>query len=121
LAIAQEFPDHVVKIIVPTAPGGAIDTTARVIGEKMQAKWGKPVVIENRPGASMQVGAEAVAKSALRANVRFWHKADIPIQLVNVCFRVQSTHEQTARRSASEVPDWLLSAALRRRMSEIAA
>jgi tripartite-type tricarboxylate transporter receptor subunit TctC len=63
-AVAQEFPDHAVKIIVPTAPGGAIDTTARVIGEKMQAKWGKPVVVENRPGASMQVGAEAVAKSA---------------------------------------------------------
>jgi tripartite-type tricarboxylate transporter receptor subunit TctC len=48
---------------VPTAPGGAIDTTARVIGEKMQEKWGKPVVIENRPGASMQVGAEAVKKA----------------------------------------------------------
>jgi tripartite-type tricarboxylate transporter receptor subunit TctC len=61
---AQAFPDHVVRIIVPTAPGGAIDTTARVIGEKMQQKWGKPVVIENRPGASMQVGAEAVAKAA---------------------------------------------------------
>jgi tripartite-type tricarboxylate transporter receptor subunit TctC len=60
---AQNFPDHAVKIMVPTAPGGAIDTTARVIGEKMQARWGKPVVIENRPGASMQVGAEAVAKS----------------------------------------------------------
>ena len=60
---AQTFPDHVVKIIVPTAPGGAIDTTARVIGEKMQQKWGKPVVIENRPGAAMQVGAEAVAKA----------------------------------------------------------
>ena len=61
---AQSFPDHVVKIIVPTAPGGAIDTTARVIGEQMQRKWGKPVVIENRPGAAMQVGAEAVAKAA---------------------------------------------------------
>jgi tripartite-type tricarboxylate transporter receptor subunit TctC len=63
VAGAQSFPDHPVKIIVPTAPGGAIDTTARVIGDKMQAKWGKPVVIENRPGASMQVGAEAVAKA----------------------------------------------------------
>jgi tripartite-type tricarboxylate transporter receptor subunit TctC len=61
---AQTFPDHVVKIIVPTAPGGAIDTTARVIGEQMQRKWGKPVVIENRPGAAMQVGAEAVARAA---------------------------------------------------------
>ena len=59
-AAAQSFPDHTVKIIVPTAPGGAIDTTARVVAEKMQAKWGKPVVVENRAGASMRIGAEAV-------------------------------------------------------------
>jgi tripartite-type tricarboxylate transporter receptor subunit TctC len=61
---AEDFPDHPIKIIVPTSPGGSIDTTARVIGEKLQEKWGKAVVIENRPGASMQVGAEAVAKAA---------------------------------------------------------
>jgi tripartite-type tricarboxylate transporter receptor subunit TctC len=60
LACAQAFPEHTVKIIVPTAPGGAIDTTARIIAEKMQAKWGKPVVIENRAGAAMRIGAEAV-------------------------------------------------------------
>src|SRR5215469_14232793 len=63
LAIAQNFPDRQVKIIVPTAPGGAIDTTGRVIAEKMQARWGKPVIIENRPGASMRIGAEAVQKA----------------------------------------------------------
>jgi len=63
IAGAEDFPDHAIKIIVPTSPGGSMDTTARVIGEKLQEKWGKPVVIENRPGASMQVGAEAVAKA----------------------------------------------------------
>lgn len=63
IASAEDFPDHAIKVIVPTSPGGSIDTTARVIGEKLQEKWGKPVVIENRPGASMQVGAEAVAKA----------------------------------------------------------
>ncbi len=63
LAVGQEFPAHQIKIIVPTAPGGAIDTTARVIGDKMRAKWGKPVIVENRPGASMRVGAEDVQKS----------------------------------------------------------
>ena len=63
VASAQTFPDHAVKIIVPTAAGGAIDLCARVIGEKLQAKWGKPIVIENRPGASMRIGAEAVQKS----------------------------------------------------------
>jgi tripartite-type tricarboxylate transporter receptor subunit TctC len=62
-ASAQGFPDKPVKIVVPTAPGGAIDMIARVIGEKLQAKWGKPVIVENRPGAAMRIGAEAVAKS----------------------------------------------------------
>src|SRR5262245_15830734 len=63
LSSAQGFPERQVKIIVPTAPGGSIDTTARVIGEKMQARWGKPVVVENRAGAAMRLGAEAVQKS----------------------------------------------------------
>ena len=64
LASAQGFPDRAIRIIVPTAPGGSIATTARVIADKMQAKWGKPVVIENRPGAGMRLGAEAVQKAA---------------------------------------------------------
>jgi tripartite-type tricarboxylate transporter receptor subunit TctC len=63
-AMAQDFPDRTVRIIVPTAPGGSIDTTARVIADKMQAKWGKSVVVENRPGAAMRLGAEAVQKAA---------------------------------------------------------
>jgi tripartite-type tricarboxylate transporter receptor subunit TctC len=63
LAGAQNFPDHAIKIIVPTAPGGAIDLCGRLIGEKLQAKWGKPVVIENRAGASMRIGAESVQKA----------------------------------------------------------
>jgi len=63
-ASAQSFPDRSVKIIVPTAPGGAIDATARIVAEKMQAKWGKPVVVENRPGAGMRIGAEAVQRAA---------------------------------------------------------
>jgi tripartite-type tricarboxylate transporter receptor subunit TctC len=62
-AAAQIFPDRAVKIVVPTAPGGSIDLTGRIIGEKMQARWGKPVVVENRPGAAMRLGAEAVQKS----------------------------------------------------------
>jgi tripartite-type tricarboxylate transporter receptor subunit TctC len=61
---AQGYPDRAVRIIVPTAAGGSIDTTARVVGGKLAELWGKPVVIENRPGAGMIIGADAAAKSA---------------------------------------------------------
>ena len=60
---AQTFPEKTIRVIVPTAAGGSIDTTARVIADKIQAKWGKPVVIENRPGAAMRIGAEMAAKA----------------------------------------------------------
>jgi len=60
---ADNFPSKPVKIIVPFPPGGATDITARVLGEKLQAKWGQPVVIENRPGAGGNIGALIVAQS----------------------------------------------------------
>ncbi len=64
-ARAQEaWPDHTVRIIVPTAAGGSIDVTARVIAGKLQEIWKQSVIVENRPGAAMRIGADAVAKAA---------------------------------------------------------
>lgn len=60
---ADVFPSRLVKIIVPTAPGGAIDTTARIVAERLQAKWGQPVIVENHPGAAMRVGADLASKA----------------------------------------------------------
>lgn len=62
-AHAQKFPTQTIKIIVPYAPGGSTDLTARVIGAKLAERLGKPVIVENRSGASAQVGIQAVVGS----------------------------------------------------------
>ena len=60
---AQSWPQKPVRIIVPFAPGGASDLMPRVVGEKLTAMWGQPVVIENRPGAAGNIGMAAGAKA----------------------------------------------------------
>ncbi|HEX4325603.1 MAG TPA: tripartite tricarboxylate transporter substrate binding protein, partial [Burkholderiales bacterium] len=51
-------------IVVPLAAGGAVDNVARVLGQKLSAQIGQPVIVDNKPGANGNIGAEAVAKSA---------------------------------------------------------
>jgi tripartite-type tricarboxylate transporter receptor subunit TctC len=65
LAAAQEaFPSRPVHIFVPFVPGGAVDIVARTLGDQLSMRWGKGVVIENRPGAGGVVASEAAAKAA---------------------------------------------------------
>ena len=64
LASAQAYPTRAIKIIVPAPPGGAIDTIARVVGDKLALSMGQPVVVDNRPGASNNLGTDVLAKSA---------------------------------------------------------
>jgi tripartite-type tricarboxylate transporter receptor subunit TctC len=62
-AVAQTYPSRTVKIVVPATPGGAIDLIARTLAEKLTASLGQPVVVENKPGASNNLGTDFVAKS----------------------------------------------------------
>jgi tripartite-type tricarboxylate transporter receptor subunit TctC len=57
---AQTYPDHPIRFVVPTGPGGASDVVARIVGEKIQASLRQPVVVENRAGANGNVGAAYV-------------------------------------------------------------
>jgi tripartite-type tricarboxylate transporter receptor subunit TctC len=61
---AQSYPAKPIRIIVPFPPGGIADLFARVIGQKFGETWGQPGVVDNRPGAGGNIGAELVAKSA---------------------------------------------------------
>jgi len=62
-AEAQTYPTRTVRIVVPATPGGAIDLIARSLAEKMTQSLGQPVVVENKPGASNNLGTDFVAKS----------------------------------------------------------
>ena len=63
-AFAQAYPARPVRIIVPFTPGTGIDILARTAGQKLSERWAHGVVIDNRPGASGNIGNDAVAKSA---------------------------------------------------------
>ena len=63
-AVAQAYPTKPIKLIVPAPPGGGIDTLARLVADKLTASMGQPVIVENRPGASNNLGTDLIAKSA---------------------------------------------------------
>lgn len=64
VAQGEGYPTRPVALIVPFSPGGVADTLARVVGEKLEASLGQPVVIENKPGAAGNIASELVAKAA---------------------------------------------------------
>jgi len=62
-AAFAQYPSKAIKIIVPYPAGGSSDILARAVGQKLQEQWGQPVVVENKPGATGNIGADLVAKS----------------------------------------------------------
>jgi tripartite-type tricarboxylate transporter receptor subunit TctC len=63
-ALAQGYPAKPVRIVVPFGPGGAVDTVSRIVGQRLSEQMKTPFIVENRAGASGNLGAEAVAKAA---------------------------------------------------------
>jgi tripartite-type tricarboxylate transporter receptor subunit TctC len=59
----SSWPSRPVKIVVPTGPGSSLDLIARSMGDKLAARWGQPVVIENKPGAGGMLGLDVAAKA----------------------------------------------------------
>ena len=64
VARAQGYPSKPIRLVVPFPAGGSLDVVARAIGQKLTEAWGQPIVIDNRPGAGGNIGADLVAKSA---------------------------------------------------------
>lgn len=60
---AQAYPTRAIRLIVPYTPGGSSDILARSIGQRLSESWGQPVVVENKPGANGNLGADLVAKA----------------------------------------------------------
>ena len=81
---ALDDPSRPIRWVVPQPPGGASDTMARVVGQKLAEQWERPIVIDNRPGANGIIGANVVAKSA--PNGLTWLNAYVGNHATNASF-----------------------------------
>ena len=62
-APAQDYPAKPIRVITATSAGGTSDIFIRVLGEELQKRWGQPLIVDNRPGGSMNIGARACAEA----------------------------------------------------------
>src|SRR5262249_5868966 len=77
-----DYPDHPIRIVVPYTPGGTVDVLARLLGPRLTEAWGQPVVVENRPGAGGNIGADFVATAPPESYTLFlWTTARLTINV----------------------------------------
>src|SRR5262245_763318 len=60
-ALAQDYPTKPIRVLTATSAGGTSDIFMRVLGDEVQKRWGQPLIVENRPGGSMNIGGKACA------------------------------------------------------------
>ncbi len=119
-AQAQDYPTRTITIVVPAAAGGGLDRVVRLIAEKLRAKWGQPVVVENRGGAGGVIGTEFVARAApdgytylfagtgqlvidRATKVNYDPEAFVPVSLVTTAPNVLVVHPGVAAKSVQEL------------------
>jgi tripartite-type tricarboxylate transporter receptor subunit TctC len=93
-AMAQTWPTHPVKMIVPWPPGGGNDVLGRKLGEALAATIGQPVVVENKAGANGMIGAEAVARAAPDGYTMMFHS--VTTHAINPSFYPKITYDTVA-------------------------
>ena len=96
---AQAWPTRPVHVIVPYAPGGSTDVVTRVIAERLSRIWGQQVVIENKPGAGTNFGAEAAAPATTRTG-------GTPGGTATPTPRRRRSHSSTTGGSTRPWPSW---------------
>jgi tripartite-type tricarboxylate transporter receptor subunit TctC len=72
LAAAEQYPKRPIRLIVGFPPGGAADLVARLIGQQLSARLHQPVIVENQPGASGNMGTEAVVRAPPDGYTLLW-------------------------------------------------
>lgn len=121
-ACAQDYPLKTINIVVPAAAGGGLDRVARLLADKFRAKWGQPVVVENRAGAAGIIGSEYVAKAApdgytilfaatgqlvinksLYAKLNFDPDLFVPVSLVTAAPNVLVVHPKVAAETVQQL------------------
>lgn len=125
-AHAQNYPSKPVTIVVPFSPGGATDIMSRTLAERLKARLGQPVIVENKPGAGTMIASEHVAKAApdghtvllaasslgiapaLYNKVNYDPVKDFtPISLVASVVHVLSVHPSVPAKSVGELISWV--------------
>lgn len=121
----DDFPERVIRLVVPFAPGGGTDIAARLVAEKLHAKWGQPVIVDNRPGAGGNIGAEYVYRSepdgytllltpppplvineSLYARIAFQPDRLVPVTLISTSPNILVVHPSFPVNTVQELIDY---------------